>query len=105
MARSYFENWMEIFFIIIMLLGIVMAVVVRSNIVSYMTITAAGVAAGKIIFERKNKVRFPYILIIVGFLIGYVIGAYDASRQLVLLLFVASSLITYNVLEKGWIYY
>ncbi|MBI2108264.1 hypothetical protein HYT54_04000 [Candidatus Woesearchaeota archaeon] len=105
MARSYFENWMEIFFILIMLLGIVMAVVVRSNIVSYMTITAAGVAAGKIIFERKNKVRFPYILIIIGFIIGYVIGAYDASRQLVLLLFVASSLITYNVLEKGWIYY
>ena len=105
MARSYFENWMEIFFVVIMLLGIVMAVVVRSNIVSYMTITAAGVAAGKIIFERKNKVRFPYILIIIGFLIGYVIGAYDASRQLVLLLFVASSLITYNVLEKGWIYY
>ncbi|MBI2130483.1 hypothetical protein HYU10_01820 [Candidatus Woesearchaeota archaeon] len=81
MARSYFENWMEIFFILIMLLGIVMAVVVRSNIVSYMTITAAGVAAGKIIFERKNKVRFPYILIIIGFIIGYVIGAYDASRR------------------------
>ena len=105
MAESFYKNWMEMFFVMVMLLGIIIAVVVPSNIVSYMTITTAGVAAGKIIFDRKNKVRFPYILIITGFIIGYMIGAYDASRQLILILFVSGALVSYHVLEKELLHY
>lgn len=95
-----YKNWMEVFFVIVMLIGIMIAIVVPSNFVSYMTITASGVAAGKIIYDRKNKVRFPYILIIIGFIVGYMVGAYNASRQLILLLFVLSALVSYHVLEK-----
>ena len=103
-SSDLYKNWMEIFFVIVMLLGIIIAIVVPSNFISYLTITSAGVAAGKVIYDRKNKVRFPYILIIIGFILGYLIGAYDASRQLILILFVLSALVSYHILEKELIY-
>ena len=105
MALDIFRNWMEVFFVIVMLIGIIISVIIPSNFISYLTITLSGVAAGKIIFDRKNKVRFPYILIISGFIIGYVIGAYNASRQLILILFVLGALINYHLHEKGVLQY
>jgi len=105
MALDIFRNWMEIFFVIILVIGIIAAIIVPSNFVSYLTITVSGIAAGKIIYDRKNKVRFPYILIITGFIIGYVMGTYNASRQLILILFVLGALISYHVHEKELLHY
>ena len=56
---------------------------------------------GRLFWERKNKVWSPYLTIIVGFVMGYVIGTFHGDRRITLLLFVLGGVLSYYVLDKG----
>ena len=96
----FYKNWMEFLFFVLMIIGIFIALSSPSAFISYIIIFLSGIFAGRLIYERKNKMQFPYIIIIAGFVVGYLIGVYYGSRKIVILLFVIGAILGYKVYDK-----
>ena len=97
---EFYKNWFELFFLMIMVVGIFIALSAPSAIISYIIIFLSGIFAGRLIYERKNKIQFPYFMIIAGFVIGYLIGIYYGSRRVVIALFVIGAILSYKLYDK-----
>ena len=97
---QYYKNWMEFFFFVIMILGVFIALSAPSAAVSYAIIFVSGLFAGRLIYERKNKIKFPYIMIVLGFALGYLIGVYYGSRKISIILFVIGAVLSYWLYDK-----
>ena len=97
---DFYKNWYESFFLVLMIIGIVIALLVPSAAISYVIIFLSGVFAGRLIYERKHKMKFPYVMITAGFVIGYLIGIYYGSRMIVIALFVIGAILSYKVYDK-----
>ena len=95
-----YKNWMEFLFFVLMVVGIFIALSAPSAFISYVIILLCGIFAGRLIYGRKNKMQFPYIMIIAGFVIGYLIGVYYGSRRVVILLFVIGAILGYKIFDK-----
>lgn len=91
---------MEFWFFVLMLIGIIIALIAPSAVISYTISFISGLFAGRLIYERKNKIQFPYFMIIVGFIIGYLVGVYYGSRRVVITLFVIGSILCYKLYDK-----
>jgi len=91
---------MEFWFFVIMVIGFIIALLAPSAVIGYFIAFVSGMFAGRLIYERKNKIQFPYFMIIAGFVIGYLIGVYYGSRRIVILLFVIGAVLSYKVYDK-----
>lgn len=83
-----------------MIVGIVMALVSPSAVISYFIIFLVGMFAGRLIYIRKRNIQLPYFLIIAGFVIGYLIGAYYGNKRLIIILFIIGAVISYKLYDK-----
>ena len=97
---DFYKNFMEFFFLAIMIAGIVIALLAPSAVISYVIIFLSGIFAGRLIYARKKKTQLPYFMIIAGFAIGYLIGAYYGSKMVVALLFVIGAILGYKLFDK-----
>ena len=85
-----------------MLVGFLVALLMGSALVSYFVIVLAGLLAGRFFYLRRiTQPILPFILIIVGFLFGFTLGAVWASRLLVLVFFLVSSFVSYYLPRQG----
>ena len=97
---EFYKSWMEFFFFVLMILGIFIALFAPSAIISYVIIFISGMFAGKMIYERKHKIKFPYVIIIIGFVIGYAIGVYYGSKIIAIVLFIVGYVVGNKLYEK-----
>ena len=97
---DFYKNYWEFLFFVLAVIGIVVALLAPSAVISYVVIFLSGIFAGRLIYSRKNKVQFPYFMIIAGFVIGYLIGVYYGSKMIVALLFVVGAIIGYKLFDK-----
>ncbi len=96
-----YKDYMEFFFFILVVLGIMIALLSGSAAVSYFIIFLAGMLAGRVIYERKHRnIKFPYYVIVAGFLIGYLIGAYYGNRWVVIILFLIGAVSSYKLYDR-----
>lgn len=105
MADFFFKSWAEFFFFVLMVIGFIVSLwaTTFSAVISYIVVFLSGMIGGRLLYERKRKLSFPYYIIIVGFLIGYVLGTYYGSRQVVVVLFILGILFSYYLHNKGYI--
>ena len=105
MTEFFFKSWAELFFFAVMIMGFIVSLWATSfsAVISYIVIFLSGMIGGKLLYERRKKLTFPYYIIIIGFLIGYVIGTYYGSRKIVIILFVFGLLLSYHLHKKGYI--
>ena len=101
---NFFENWVEFFFFVLLVIGFMLSLLAPSAFLSYIIIFIFGGMAGRVIYGRKGKLHFPFYLIIIGFLIGYIIGAYYGNKIVILTLFVVGGIISYYLHDKGIIH-
>ena len=94
------KNWMEYSLLLTTLIGILIAVLAPSAVISYVISFLSGIFAGRLIYERKDKIQLPYFMIIAGFVIGYLIGVYYGNRGIVIILFVIGAILSYNLYDK-----
>ena len=101
-ADTLYHKWAEAGFFILMFLGFILAILLKSPTMSYIVIVLAGLMAGHLWFEKLGHQHiFPYFLIIVGFLFGYLVGSFDANRKILLILFIVSWIFSYLIHKKG----
>lgn len=98
---KYFEGWAEIWFFIVIAIGFLISITIDSKVLVYFTIFLTGAMAGRLIFERKQKLSFPYYLIVIGFLIGYLIGSRFGDRRIMIVLFIFGTVLSYYAHDKG----
>ena len=105
MTQFFFKSWAEFFFFVLMIIGFIVAVWATSfsAFISYIVVFLSGMIGGRLLYDRKKKLTFPYYIIIIGFIIGYVIGTYYGSRKVVIILFVLGLLFSYHLHNKGYI--
>lgn len=103
MTDFLFRNWAEFFFFVLMVLGFIIALWAPSAVISYTVVFLSGMIGGRLLYDRKHKLRFPYYIIIAGFLIGYLIGTYYGSRKIVIILFILGILFSYHLYNKGYL--
>ena len=105
MTTFFFKSWAEFFFFVLMVIGFIISLWASSYsaFISYIVVFLSGMIGGRILYERKGKLTFPYYIIILGFLIGYLIGTYYGSRKVVIVLFVLGVLLSYHLYNKGYI--
>ena len=99
-AFNYFSDWAEFFFFVLLFIGIIFGVFSPSAVITYMVGFFSGMMAGRLLYERKNRGRAPYLLIIIGFVMGYVIGTFHGSRPVTFLLFVFGAAFSYYLFNK-----
>ena len=105
MTQFFFKSWAEFFFFVLMIIGFIVALWATSfsAVISYIVVFLSGMIGGRLLYDRKKKLTFPYYVIIIGFIIGYVIGTYYGSRNIVIILFVFGILLSYHLHNKGYI--
>lgn len=99
---QFYKNWMEFFFLVLMVIGIFIALTAPSAIISYVIIFLSGIFAGRLIHERKHKIQFPYFMIIAGFVIGFLIGVNFGygNITIIIALFVIGAILSYKLYDK-----
>lgn len=95
-----YRNWMEFFFLALIIIGVLIALSAPSAVISYMIIFLSGIFAGRLLYERRNKIQFPYFTIISGFVIGYLVGAYYGNRRIIIALFVIGTILSYKLYDN-----
>ena len=104
MVFDFRGKWVELFFFVLVIIGFLFSVLTRNPVLSYALIFVAGMIGGRLMYERKNKFQLPYYLMIIGFLIGYLLGAFYGNRNVMIILFILGSLISYYLHDKGYIH-
>jgi hypothetical protein len=99
-ALTYWSDWAETFFLFLLLLGLVIGVLSPSAAVTYLIAFFAGAVAGRIIWFRKNKIMAPYVLIVIGFVLGFIITSFRGERGITFLLFLLGAVITYYLFKN-----
>jgi hypothetical protein len=102
-GSKFYKNYMEFFFLVLMVLGIVISLLAQNPFIRLTIIFMAGFFAGKVMYERKTNIRFPYVVIFIGFLIGFLLGAYYSSKILIGFFFILGAVVGYKLYEKGLI--
>ena len=97
---EFYKDYMEFFFIVLIAAGLILALIAPSAVISYILILLSGLAAGRLVYERKNKILLPYLIIIAGFLVGYLIGMRYGDRTVVVEAFLIGSAFSYYLFEK-----
>ena len=101
MASLFQRNWTEMFFFALLVIGFLFSLATPSAVLSYALIFVVGMMGGRLIYQRKNKLKFPYYLMIIGFLIGYIFGALYGNRNIMIILFVIGAFLSYYLHDKG----
>ena len=92
---------MEFFLLLIAALGLVFALLVPSAIVGYALVFVSGFFAGRVLYQRRANIIFPFYLIVAGFLIGYLIGMQYGNRIIATVLYIAGAVLSYQLNSKG----
>ncbi|GAF86208.1 unnamed protein product, partial [marine sediment metagenome] len=87
-------------FFILLVIGFLLSLAAPSAVLSYLMIFACGMMGGRIWYEQRDNFKFPFFLIIIGFLIGYLIGTRYANLVVLIAFFVIGGILSYYLHKK-----
>jgi 4-hydroxybenzoate polyprenyltransferase len=105
-AVSYFEEWPEMYFIILFIAGFVLVVSANNVWFTYLFILICGALAGRYLYQKKGKFPVPHYIIILGFFTGFVFAMIitkKADWRLGSILFVLSGIFVHYLHDKKYI--
>ncbi len=99
-AFDFWSDWAEFFFFILLFIGFIIGIFSHSAVITYLVSFTSGMMAGRLFYDKKDKGRAPFFLIIIGFLMGYVLGTFYGDKRITILLFIVGSIICYQLYAK-----
>lgn len=101
-GKLHLKNWEELFALFFTLLGFVISVVIAQPLLSYGSVFVSGLLAGRLYYiQRYKQPLLPSVLIILGFLVGYVAGSFWVSRFWTIVFFLCGFALFYYMHVKG----
>ncbi|MEW5896644.1 MAG: hypothetical protein AB1668_03060 [Nanoarchaeota archaeon] len=90
------EQWAELLSLLFLVVGFILSILLQNPYLSYITVLLGGFLAARGYYvKRYEEPILPFILMILGFLIGYLVGSFWANRLLVLLFFALGFALSY----------
>jgi drug/metabolite transporter (DMT)-like permease len=101
-AFTYGDDWAEFFFILLFFVGVFLMVLSPNKWITYLISFVSGLAAGRIVYERRDKGKAPFWLIVIGFALGIVaIGQFmGKDGRIIFLLFLLGAGLMYYLFDK-----
>ncbi|MBN2567091.1 hypothetical protein JXB02_03355 [Candidatus Woesearchaeota archaeon] len=100
---SYWKNWAETYAIVLLIIGFVISLAAGSAVMSYIIIFLSGMFAGRLMYFRKRKLNFPFYLIIIGFLLGYLLGSFYGRKDIIIICFILGFILSYYLHEQKYL--
>ena len=97
----YEENWPEIISFILLVIGFFVAIFARSAVIAYTLIVLAGFMGGRIWFRVKTGLKVPWSIILMGFLVGFMIGARYGDKRMIVIFYIFGITVSYYLHNKG----
>lgn len=91
------------FAFILLIIGFLFSLAAPSAVLSYIIIFLAGIMGGRLIYCKRKRMVFPYVLIVIGFFVGYLIGSRYGNWLVTTILFVLGSILSYYLHEQGYV--
>ena len=86
---TFASRWVEYTFLTLIIIGFIISINLKSVLIIYIVAYLAGIHCGILTYYNiKKRLTFPMWFIIIGFLLGYLIGGYEANKLTIILLFV-----------------
>lgn len=96
------EQWPELLTLFFVVVGFFISVLLRTPAFSYISVLLGGFLAARLYYiQRYKQPILPSVLIILGFLVGYVAGSFWTSRFWTVVLFAAGFVVSYYLHTKG----
>ncbi len=90
------ENWAETLTVAFIVLGFILTLTLQNPFFNYLTILIGGLLAGRLYYMKKYKEPIlPFILLIIGFLFGYLLASFWANRLLSFVIFIGAFYLSY----------
>jgi hypothetical protein len=99
-AFAYWSEWAEFFFFVLLFIGLIFGIGSPSAVITYFIGFFSGMMAGRLFYERRDKGRAPYLLITIGFIMGFVIGTFHGNRIITFLLFIFGAVLSYFLFDR-----
>ena len=99
----FYRNWAEVGFFILLVIGFAFSTFSTSAVVSYILIFIVGLMAGRLMLGRKRKITFPVYLMLLGFLIGFIVGAPFGNKGTMFVLFLLGGFLSYQAHKRGFL--
>jgi len=100
-AMKWDEQWAEAFALLFLVLGFVVSILLQSAYFTSLSVFLAGLIGGRIYYLRyQTQPIFPFVLMIVGFLLGYLLGNFWTSRLLTLFFFALGFIGSYYIHQQ-----
>ncbi len=98
MGIQWHEEWVQVLATLFLVIGFIIAILSYYAFFSYFAIVVSGVIAGRLYYIRRFRDPIlPSVLIITGFVLGYLLGAIWASRFWTLVAFFLAFGISYQL--------
>lgn len=103
-ASTVMKDWPELIGLLFLLLAFAFAISIQNLWMNYTIILLAGLMAGRVIFNKRgHQPLFPFILIIIIFLVGYLLGSIRFNRIPIFLIFVVATWGSYRLHKEGYL--
>lgn len=109
---NLYKYWVELLFVTLMVVGVMMALISPSAMVKYLIIFFTGMLSGRLWWRGRKSPKYPTILVIIGFLIGFIFignivstigGSGYGSGTLMVILFILGNVASYQLQKRGYV--
>ena len=94
---NFYTDTLEYLFIAIIIMGFLLAIFIRSAIVSYIIIISMGIMVGRLFYLKKKNLPFFRYMLTIGFLLGFLIGSFYANWLWLLFFFMVAAYASYKM--------
>ncbi len=99
-AFQILNSWVEFVTLSTLIVGFVLSLFVYSAFLSYVIVLLCGVMIGGVFYHKKDFV-FPWVVITLGFLAGFVIGNRYGNSKLIAVFYIIGMVLSYAG-SAGW---
>ncbi|TKJ17470.1 hypothetical protein CEE44_02965 [Candidatus Woesearchaeota archaeon B3_Woes] len=100
MKLNLFMDWPEVLAFVLLVIGFFSALGSGSAVIAYTLVLLAGLMGGRIWFRVKKGFKTPWVIILTGFLIGFMLGSRYGSNKIILLFYVFGIAISYYLHDR-----
>ncbi len=90
---NIYEDWAEYLTLSVLIVGMVLSLLSDAAVITYIIGFLCGFFIGRLFRLRRYKIRFPFYMVVAGFIVGFVLGIWFRDR--------GSIVITLVVLAAG----
>ena len=98
------ENWVEYAFFVLLVLGFFFSAGSGSAVMSYIMIFLCSMMGGRLLYRLKKDSKVPWVIILIGFLIGFVMGSFYANKRIITVCYIAGIWLSYYIHDKDLIH-